>query len=220
MQQLAFDLGLPAGPPATVVAGCNQDAYAMVSRWPQWPHPVAMVTGPPGSGKSHLARIFRERTGAVLVGGAQLTAEDALALARRPVVVDDAHLADERALFHLINAVHAAASGLLLVGLRRPGAGLADLASRLQAMPQVALRPPDDALMRGVLAAAFIARQLPADPAVITFLLGRMERTLHAARRVVAAIDHAGLAERKGPTRPLAARILRDGGSPRGDIVP
>lgn len=220
MEQLALDLGLPAEPPETVVARSNAAAYALLDDWPRWPDRIVMVRGPEGSGKSHLARAFAERAGARLVEGRALAADDVIELAAGPLVVDDMEEADERALFHLVNAVRASGTTLLLVGRSRADVRLADLASRLRGVPEIALEAPDDALLRRVVVEAFLARQLPADPAVVAFLLARMERTLHAARRAVEAIDRAALAERKGPTRPLAARVLAAAGSPCAEDVP
>ncbi|WP_108661089.1 hypothetical protein [Acuticoccus kandeliae] len=220
MEQLALDLGRPSAPPETVIARSNEAAYAMLEDWPRWPHPVVMVRGPSGSGKTHLARVFVERTGGILVPGADLADEDAISLAEGPVAVDDIEAVDERSLFHLVNAVKAAGTTLLLTGGTRATLTLADLASRLRAVPEVALDAPDDWLLRRVLVDAFLERQLPAEPAVVNFLLTRMERTLHAAREIVEDMDRRGLAEGKGPTRPLAARVLRLSGSPSGDIVP
>ncbi|MBJ3777398.1 P-loop NTPase family protein [Acuticoccus mangrovi] len=219
MIQLALDLAPVTTPPATVITPSNEDAYRVLDDWPRWPHPVAMVGGPSGSGKSHLAAVFAERVGGRLVEGAELAAADAVELARTAVAVDDMEAADERALFHLINAVRAAGTTLLLTG-SRAGVRLPDLASRLRAVPEVMLDAPDDALMRRVIMETFMERQLPVDPAVVNYLLMRMERTLHAARAVVEEIDRRGLAERRAPTRPLAARVLRESGSPSDDIVP
>ena len=43
---------------------CNREALAWLARWPEWPYPALILHGPPGSGKSHLARIWAARTGA------------------------------------------------------------------------------------------------------------------------------------------------------------
>jgi chromosomal replication initiation ATPase DnaA len=206
-QQLALDLGTVTAATATVVTPSNAAAAHALAQWPRWPHPVLVLTGPAGSGKTHFARLFAERTLGRYVAGADLAAADVLALVAAPVAVDDIGRSDERALFHLVNAARAAGQALLLAG-DRGGVALPDLASRLNAAPEVALAAPDDALLRRVLVGAFQARQLPADPAVVAFLAARMERTLHAAHDAVAAIDRAGLERRRGPTRGLAARAL------------
>lgn len=208
MEQLALDLGTVAEPPATVIGRCNEAAYRIMGDWPRWPQRALMVRGPAGSGKSHLARVFVERSGGTLVQGATLSAADVLMLAATPVAVDGVEDADERALFHLLNAVQAAGTTVLLTGGTGSEVALADLASRLRAVPEVMLDAPDDALLSRVLIGAFHARQLPAEAAVIAYLMTRMERTLHAAQAAVAMMDRAGLAQRRGPTRPLAARVL------------
>lgn len=220
MEQLALDLGMPVAPPETVLSRSNEAAFAVVGRWPHWPHPVQLVLGPEGSGKSHLAAAFAERASGTVIAGDVLDAQTAVALANRPVVVDDADRADERALFHLINAVRANSTTLLLTATVRPVPRLPDLASRLNAVPEVALDPPDDALLKRVMTDAFASRQLAPDAAVIAFLMARMERTLHSAHEAVALIDRAGLAARRAPTRPLAARVLQASGSPAGRFVP
>jgi len=220
-EQLALDLGTLVAPPETVVSRCNEDAYGLLSQWPRWPHPILLVTGPTGAGKSHLARSFAERAGVGVTTGAALSGEIALALAAGTVVVDDADTADDTALFHLINAVRNAGVTMLLTATARQQGGLADLDSRLRAVPEVALGAPDDALLRRVMFDAFAGRQLAVDAAVVDFLTARMERTLHDALDLVARLDREGLARRRGPTRPLASRLLDESdGSRRGGRVP
>ena len=48
-----------------VVGDANRAAVDLVDRWPDWPARVAAIVGPPGSGKSHLAAIWRNRAGAL-----------------------------------------------------------------------------------------------------------------------------------------------------------
>lgn len=219
-EQLALDLGTPVAPPETVISRCNEAAYALLEEWPRWPHPILLVTGETGAGKSHLAACFAEEAGVALVRGADLNGDMALSLAVHHVVVDDADQADDTALFHLINAVRNAGVTMLLTATTRRTGGLADLDSRLRAVPEVALDPPDDALIRRVMFDAFRRRQLAVDAAVVDFLTARMERTLHEAMDWVARLDREGLARRRGPTRPLASRLFEaESGSRHGGGV-
>ncbi|MEM0907061.1 MAG: hypothetical protein AAGJ94_06835 [Pseudomonadota bacterium] len=220
-EQLALDLGTIVAPPATIVSKSNEAAYGLLHAWPRWPMPIVLVSGPPGSGKSHLAAAFADHVGADHVCARSLSAGQAVGLGGSPLVVDDADLADDRALFHLFNAVRSGGSTLLLTATRRQTRGLADLTSRLRAVPEVALGPPDDALLKEVLREGLLRRQLAADPQVVNFLLSRIERTLHEAQWWVSALDRKGLAEQRAATRPLAAQILRaSSGSRRDETVP
>ena len=67
MQQLPLDLGfMPAqGRDDFIISDCNKLAAEWIDRWPDWPgqFPVLNIVGPAASGKSHLAAIWRARSG-------------------------------------------------------------------------------------------------------------------------------------------------------------
>src|SRR6266851_7939365 len=157
MTQLAIDLPhRPAlGRADFLVSGCNEAALGWIERWPDWPAPALILHGPPGSGKSHLAELWRARAGGVLIAGAALPQHQPSELAgRRAVALDNAEGTPEEALLHLYNCCAEAGANLLVVPREAPAAwpiALPDLASRLRATPSVAIHPPDDALLAAVL---------------------------------------------------------------------
>lgn len=195
----------------------NRDALALVDRWPEWPNRVAAIVGPPGSGKSHLAAIWAERTGARIVAANALASADVPAqLATTALVVEDVgpDRIDEAALFHLFNLAREDEAYLLLTASQRiddGGFALPDLVSRLRAIPSVTLAPPDDALLSAVLIKLFSDRQLAVGEGVITYLLSRMERSFASARELVAKLDSASLSLGRAVSRQLASEILRNG---------
>jgi chromosomal replication initiation ATPase DnaA len=73
----------------------------------------------------------------------------------------------------------------------------------------VALTPPDDVLLRGVLVKLFADRQLAVDESLVGFLTKRIERSIAAARRVVAELDREAMRQQRPLTRALAVEILR-----------
>jgi chromosomal replication initiation ATPase DnaA len=194
----------------------NEAALALVDRWPEWPSRAAAIVGPPGSGKSHLAAIWAERTGARIMAGSALTrAEVPTQLATAALVVEDIvpGAIDEAALFHLFNLAREDEAYLLLTAVQRmDGAGfqLPDLVSRMRAIPSVPLAPPDDALLSAVLVKLFADRQLAVGEGVIAYLLPRMERSLAGARATVALLDQAALSRGRAVNRQLAAEVLRE----------
>ena len=215
-RQLAFDL-----PHAEsfrrddfLASPANAAALALVERWPDWPGRLAAIVGPHGAGKSHLAAIWAERAGARIVAASALTrAEVPAALATGALAVEDvAPGIDEAALFHLLNLAREDGAWLLFTAAQRldgPGFALADLVSRLRAVPAATLAPPDDALLSAVLIKLFADRQLAVDEGVIAYLLPRMERSFAAARRTVAKLDAAALSRGRAVNRTLAAEIFR-----------
>lgn len=222
-RQLVFDLAhrQALGAEDFLVSSSNDAAVEMVDRWPDWPHPAAIVAGPQGSGKSHLANVWRLRSGAGLVTAAEL--DDAHVAALEPgatIVVEDLDrgLADEKALFHLLNRARESKLSVLLTSRTPPGKQefrVPDLRSRLRALPIVQVQPPDEALLKAVLVKLFADRQLNVEPPVIDYLSLRMERSLAAANRIVAAIDRLALATHRKVTRPLAAEALASLGESR-----
>lgn len=197
-----------------MVGPCNAAALDAIERWPDWPGRTLALVGPRGSGKSHLAAIWAARAGARMIAASALDEAAApAALASGAVLVEDAAAAavNERALFHLLNIAREEQGYVLLTAESAPATWtlrLADLASRLRAVPVVTIGPPDDALFRTVLVKLFADRQLTVDEALLVYLERRVERSIVAAQAVVAALDREGLRQQRPVTRALAAELL------------
>ena len=215
--QLALDLPhrTATGAADFLVASSNRDAVALLDRWPAWPGPALVLHGPEGCGKTHLTHVWRAQSGAVAIDRQVLTGcrvPELLGGARCAVVEDVDRGVDERGLLHLHNLLAEDGGHLLLTARLGPaawGTRLPDLASRLGAAMAVVVGAPDDALIGAVLVKHFADRQLAVDPAVITFLLARMERSFAAARDLATALDSAALAAKRKITVPLAREVLR-----------
>jgi chromosomal replication initiation ATPase DnaA len=127
-------------------------------------------------------------------------------------VIDDADcVADEAALFHLINLCAERGESLLLIGREAPArwpVRLPDLASRLRATQSVGVGPASDALLRALLSKFFADRQLRVEPDVQAWLLTRLPRDAASLAEAVARLDRAALGMGGRITRPLARLAL------------
>jgi chromosomal replication initiation ATPase DnaA len=217
MTQLAIDLPYrPAlGRADFLVSDCNAAALGWVERWPDWPAHALVLHGREGCGKSHLAHLWCERAGARLVSGRELTEWEPGPVCAG-IALDDADRAPEIALLHLFNCCAEAGAGLLVVARNAPAAwpiALPDLASRLRAASAVGIAPPDDVLIAAVLVKHFADRQLRVAPAVIAYLVHRMERSFAAAAVLAARLDQLALAEGRPIGLALARRALAEFGA-------
>lgn len=217
-EQLVFELPhRPAlGADDFLVSECNAMAVRLVDVWPDWPSRTHAIVGPAGAGKTHLAHVWSLKSGAVRLrpDAAGVFHLEALGSARAAIIEDlDRIASDEASLFHLLNTAGERRVSLLLTGREPPAQWrfvLPDLASRLRAVPVVAIGRPDDGLLKAVLLKQFADRQLEVDPSVIAFLANRMERSMEAARQLVALMDRRALGARRRITRPFASEILEE----------
>jgi len=194
----------------------NAAALALIDKWPDWPNRVMALVGPQGSGKSHLAAIWAEETGARFLSmrGAEI-AQLPSVLATGALVVEDfsENAFDEAALFHLLNLAQQEGAYVLLTARTAPtgwSIGLPDLASRLRAIPVVTLSSPDDRLLRAVIVKLFADRQLAVDENLVAYLVARMERSFPAARSAVDHLDREAMRQKRPVSRALAAELYRD----------
>lgn len=216
-RQLPLDL---AGKPGfsrdeLVVSGSNQVAVSLIDTWPDWPASLMVLAGPPGSGKSHLATIWSEKAEARIIDPSGDDAIERAAQSGQNLLIDGIGNSpiNENALFHAINATRAAGRFLLLTSRTWPSQWnlqLPDLVSRIKSAPMVEIAEPDDDLLSGVIVKLFADRQIDVDPAVVRYLVSRIERSLATAQTVVSRIDHAALEARCRITRQLAASVLTE----------
>jgi chromosomal replication initiation ATPase DnaA len=175
-----------------VIGNANARVIEALQNPASWPFHVAVLTGPPRSGKSLIGRWLAGQGGSMPVE-----------------VIDDAHRMDETALFHRWNAVqqsgarangHGGEALLLIAG---PGEGgwqiaLPDLASRIGGSLQLAITEPDDAMAADLLHALAEQRGLALPEGAADYLVPRMERSFAALEALVAAMDRISL-ERQSP---------------------
>ena len=181
MSQIALPLAGNAGPSRIVVGNANAGVIEAMAEPAAWPFRTAVLSGPPHSGKSLIARWFAD--------------------GEKGEAIDDADSMDETALFHRWNRAQESGTALLLVSNAAEGAwriALPDLASRIGAALHLAIAAPDDAMLAELIALHAEMRGLVLDENAAAYLVPRCERSHLGVERLVGEIDRLSL-ERKAP---------------------
>ena len=188
--------------PPLLVGTCNADALRFLAHPALWPVRCAVLVGPPKSGRSLIGRVFARTSGGTVVDGPSSISEEAL--------------------FHAWNAAQATGKPLLIIADAPPAdwsVALADLRSRLAAVPVARIGELDDAHARDLIEAQFAQRGIGIAPDVARFIVQRMHRSHATVARIVDALDGASLAQGRRIGKRLAGEVLRDAGLIVDDLV-
>lgn len=172
-----------------IVGTSNADAVRYLRHVSTWPVRTAVLVGPRGSGRSLIGRLFTRDTGGRVIDGPGSVSEEDI--------------------FHAWNAAQASGSPLLIIADAPPAAwniALPDLASRLAAVPVLAIGEPDDCLARDLIEALFAQRGIAIAPEAASYIVPRMERSYAMIHRIVAALDAASLEQ----GRRVGVRLIRE----------
>lgn len=213
-RQLPLDLGHePSHAEHDFLVGeGNALAHARILAWPHWPDGVTLLVGPASSGKSHLTRIFAERSRAILVRPDTIAAI-AAAPGRQALAIEDVDRLDydEHDLFHLLNQAMRGDRTLLLTArdvVAHWPLKTDDVRSRVRRAPLFRLEVSDDIELSQMFVKLFGDRQIRIDPRVIGYIVPRMERSTEEATALVDLMDRLALARGSAITRAIAAEAL------------
>jgi chromosomal replication initiation ATPase DnaA len=196
VKQIALPLSSGSGQasaPRIIVGAGNAEVVDALREAERWPFRTAVLSGPPRSGKSLLARWFSESG----LGKA----------------IDDADTMDEDALFHRWNRAQEDREPLLLVsnaGEEGWKVALPDLASRIGSAMRLEVSPPDDAMLADLILLHGEMRGLALDDSATAYLVGRCVRSHLGVEQLVAAIDRISLERKQAPTLAVWREALEE----------
>lgn len=219
-RQLPLDLPWPRHDGASrgdfIVSDSNRAAVTLLDAPSEWPDGRLALVGPEGSGKTHLALIWAQETGARFVDGGASDAEDAARdwAASGYVVFEDCDRRlttpeAERALFHLLNILREEGGRILMTGRTPPSrwaGGLPDLASRLSAVTAAPIAPPDEELLEQLVVKLLRDRHIVIKDRLASYIARRIDRSSAAVEAAVARLDARSLEL----GQPVSVKLAKD----------
>lgn len=202
-----------------LVSPCNMEAVEWIDAFPDWGSANAVVVfGGPYSGKTHIAWLFSEKTGAKVYNAFELKDElfsdivplnSSLVLENVDKLVGD--FEGEELLFHIINYAVECNTKLFLTTSRRfleLDFKIQDLKTRLVAFPIATIYPPDDEFLKALLVKQFLERDIIVAPDVIEFIIKHIPRDTLSVKFLVEQADILSFEEKHRITIPFIKKII------------
>lgn len=192
MKQIALPLDELRGGASSslIITDANATAFAGLGNASAWPGRSAILTGPPRSGKSLMARYFSGQGG---------------------TVIDDAETSGAETLFNAWNRAQESDVALLLVSRWRPAdweIALPDLRSRLGAALLLEIAAPDDDMIEQLLQKQLADRGAAISVDAVSYVKRRIERSYAAIESFARAANAMALAENAPVNLALVKRVL------------
>ncbi len=199
-----------------IESSSNFIAVKWISSWPHWYGSIfsniTCIYGPAGSGKTHLAYIWKTKSLAHLV-----TLKDMEHfLYHKDIssyIIDDIEqfLVNEKVLLLFLNYIIENKKYLLITvkcKLRDLPIIIPDLRSRLQSFMAYEITSPDDKLIEQMLVKSFSDQQIIVSEEVIKYLTSRIDRSYAAVKFTVDLLNKTSLSEHKKVTISLIKATL------------
>lgn len=209
-QQLAFDLPVETalGEADFVVGAGNKEAYEFLLGKTDWPSNVCVLWGQPKAGKTHLAGIWAAHSNAERASVANWPEQ-----LNSNLLVENADSLwmGETSLFNLLNQAMREPFRVLLTAQLHPNfwrLKTNDVRSRLRLAHNVEIAALDDAHLMQLFVKLFDDRQVKIDPAIVSYIMPRIERSPSFVVQLVEKMDALALSRGKPVSKRIAAEAI------------
>ena len=193
------------------VSKSNEEAYNFISRWPKWIKKIVNIFGPPGSGKTHVSSILKNKTSYLHIDAKHL--DDNIFFqfkSKEALIIENFNeKTSEKLMFSLWNIVLQDNKYLLITSHKPINTykfNLPDLKSRINSCIRIGIRLPDDDLIGVMLAKNFSDRQVTVEKKHIDYIIKRIDRSYEKISQFISILDKSSL--KKGA--PFSLKLIKE----------
>ncbi len=189
-----------------IVLSENKHVYNSVIDDLSWK--CMILFGPKGSGKTHLAHIWRSINNAIFINVNNFVNE--MRYSNAFILEDVQNVQDQAMLLHCYNYMKENNKRLLITSSSSPkklNLKLKDLSSRVLSTTSVKIPPASEELLRIMLVKRFSDKQMRVNLRVIDYILARIERSFHSVNKIMERIDNESMGS--NITIPFVSTLLK-----------
>jgi len=193
------------------VSPSNQAAYDFINSWPKWIKKIANIFGPPGSGKTHISSILKNKTSALEISSGEL--DDKIFFefkTKEALILENLNeKIPENLLFSLWN-IALQDNKYLLITSKKPISTykfkMTDLKSRVNSCISIGIKLPNDNLIGVIIAKNFSDKQIYIEKKQIDYIIKRIDRSYEKISKFISFLDKYSL--KKGT--PISLKLIKE----------
>ena len=188
-----------------VVTYSNLEGYKAITTNNPWPHGRLLIIGEEGSGKTHLATIWKHLHASVTIH----SLDDYHKCNRSThFVFDNIEFADEKEMCNILNLAAENKQQLLMTCGHYGEIYLPDLKSRLQSTYKILLKGPDENLTKILISKTLHDLQIKIHDDTLSYAATRIHRSFKNIREFCYTLNHISIQQKKPPSIQLAKKAL------------
>ena len=208
---LDFDHNIEFNEHDYYVSRSNYLAFNLIRNWPKWERKILNISGDRFSGKTHLAKIFQDKSNALYLEHSDIN-EDVFKKIKlnETIIIDDFEkIKNENLLYSLFNLIYQDNKYLLIFSnstINKINYNLDDLNSRAKNCIFAQIENPDDDLIFAIIVKSFSDRQIKLEKKLLEFIIKRIERSYGKIYEFIYKVDELSLKKKK----PINLKTIRE----------
>ena len=184
------------------VSKSNYFAFNLIQNWTKWEKKILNIYGDTFSGKTHLAKIFQNKSKALYLTNNDINEEifKKIKLSECIVIDDFEKIKNENLLYSLFNLIYQDNKYLLILSNRAISDidySLDDLNSRAKNCIFAQIENPDDDLIFAIIVKSFSDRQIKLEKKFLEYIIKRIERSYGKIYEFIYKVDELSLKKKK-----------------------
>ncbi len=184
------------------VSKSNYFAFNLIQNWTKWEKKILNISGDTFSGKTHLAKIFQNKSKALYLRHKDVNEEifKKIKLNECIIIDDFEKIKNENLLYSLFNLIYHDNKYLLILSNRAISDidySLDDLNSRAKNCIFAKIENPDDDLIFAIIVKSFSDRQIKLEKKFLEYIIKRIERSYGKIYEFIYKVDELSLKKKK-----------------------
>ena len=195
-----------------IVGDSNINAIKWIDKYPYWTNSGLIIEGPKASGKSHLVRVWQNKSNCKIFCSEQVNNEEINANDNKNLAIENLeNIKNYEFFLHLLNYKKEKKLKYLLTTTSSIGSlniQLKDIKSRLLELPKANITLPSDKLLKGLIVKLLKDKGVVITNKLLEYTINRIERSYEAVNFFVQDLNKISLEKKKSISISLIKEIL------------